>query len=81
LLIDYEYAKQQRIRNYKLLDTHLNSNNLLKINLEKGTVPMVYPYLSQEKELKNKVFIPSYWNNVLEWCETNDLEYQLAKIF
>ncbi len=59
-------------------------SNTLSLSLEKEAVPMVYPYLAsykglREKLIENKFFVARYWPNVLEWCQPNDWEYQLAE--
>jgi hypothetical protein len=44
---------------------------------------MVYPYLSQELSLReklisNRIFIPRYWSDVEQRCRRNDIEVYLA---
>lgn len=82
--IDYNYAKQKRRENYLALAEVLDATNKLHFELQENTVPMVYPYLSENSNLKqqligHKVFVATYWPNVLEWCKKGDLEYELAK--
>jgi hypothetical protein len=82
--IDYEQAKKKRIANYIFLTEFLNSNNRLSLLPLNGTVPMVYPFWSEDENLrsrliKNKVFVATYWPNVFEWCNESQLEYLLAK--
>ena len=46
---------------------------------------MVYPYhvdLGAElkkKLIDNKIFVATYWPNVLEWSSENDFEYKLTR--
>lgn len=45
---------------------------------------MVYPYLTdvadlRNKLIENKVFVATYWPNVFDWCKESDIEYKLAK--
>lgn len=52
--------------------------------MSENAVPMVYPFLSDDANLKkklieNKVFVATYWPNVMEWCEKGAWEYQLAQ--
>lgn len=82
--IDYNFIRQQRINNYKLLDKYLQTSNRLKLNFDELSVPMVYPYLSNNKNLKNeliqnKIFVATYWNNVLEWSDRDSIECELVE--
>ena len=82
--IDYQCINNARRNNYQLLDAQLGMLNKLGFGLSKDAVPMVYPFLSDNKDLKkklieNKIFIATYWPNVMEWCKKNDWEYQLAQ--
>ncbi|MBO6023330.1 MAG: hypothetical protein J6P83_00555 [Bacteroidales bacterium] len=82
--IDYKVSALQRRKNWLYLDKQLNATNQLKFSLSENTIPMVYAYLTDDKELKKrliaeKVFVATYWPNVFEWCEPNDLEYLLAE--
>ena len=82
--IDYNYASSRRIENYQILDLALRNTNKLSLSLQDGVVPMVYPYLSDNVSLKkhlidNRVFVATYWPNVLEWCTFDDYEYLLAR--
>lgn len=81
--IDYEATAQRRRVSYKMLHEALGKENNLELPLEEDAVPMVYPYLIQEKGLrerliKNKVYVARYWPNVLEWCKSDNWEYLLA---
>ncbi len=45
---------------------------------------MVYPFLSTHTDLKRKliekkIFVPTYWPNVLETSDANSVEHRLAK--
>ena len=81
--IDYEAAAQRRRTNYQILQDALGKSNNLELPLEVDAVPMVYPYLSsvkdiREKLIENKIFVARYWPNVLEWCKEDELECLLA---
>lgn len=81
--IDYTEVAQQRKTNYIQLQKSLNSSNRLNLPLEDDAVPMVYPYLTPTKDLReklieNKIFVARYWPNVLEWATEKDIEYLLA---
>ncbi|NCC18148.1 MAG: hypothetical protein EOM29_04340 [Bacteroidia bacterium] len=82
--IDYNSIKSKRIENYLYLDSKLKDKNLIQLTLNNNDVPMVYPYLCSDKELKNKlisnkIFVATYWPNVFDWTKEEDLEYNLAK--
>ena len=82
--IDYEFCRRRRIENYHYLDEHLKDKNKIHFELSENDVPMVYPYLTdvadlRNKLIENKVFVAKYWPNVLEWCGENDHEYKLTK--
>lgn len=81
--IDYESIKRQRRRNFETLQKKLCSSNRYSWKLSDDTVPMVYPYYTTDKSLRNhlitnKVFVATYWPNVLEWCSPEDTEYALC---
>lgn len=83
--IDYETVRQKRITNFSTLHNDLEKTNKLQIKSSiMSSAPMVYPYLSDDIKLRqklidNKIFVATYWPNVFEWCEENELEYYLAK--
>ena len=53
--------------------------------MEGNEVPMVYPYYVEngaylrQHLISNKIYCACYWPNVLDWCQSGDLEYQLAE--
>lgn len=82
--IDYLSVAQRRRENYKYLHQHLAEINQLSLELDEEAIPMVYPYLTKDGELKQKlidekIYVPSYWPNVLEWSREKDLERLLAQ--
>lgn len=83
--IDYLAKANKRIRNFQVLDDALRETNLFKWDMDYGTVPMVYPYYVadgaqlRQRLIDNQVFCARYWPNVLEWCESDSMEYQLAE--
>jgi dTDP-4-amino-4,6-dideoxygalactose transaminase len=83
--IDYVSIIEKRKKNYQLLDQNLRQYNQLNLTCSDEAVPMVYPFLPKrnaelkKKLIENKIFVATYWPNVLEWCEENDWEYQLAQ--
>ncbi|MGL2964086.1 hypothetical protein ACSVH2_09745 [Flavobacterium sp. RSB2_4_14] len=81
--IDYDRIARVRIDNFNILHKSLGSKNKLKLSLFKNSVPMVYPFWSEDlglrkKLLVNKVYTATYWPNVKEWCGINSLEYSLT---
>ncbi|MCK9453172.1 MAG: hypothetical protein M0Q90_15865 [Bacteroidales bacterium] len=73
--IDYKHIAIQRIRNFLYLHEVLKDHNQLHFELKSDIVPMVYPLLIDDGSslkkglLQNKVFIATYWPNVLGWLK------------
>jgi len=83
--IDYETARLRRRKNYEILSKQLQKENQIKFDFDEGTVPMAYPYFSNNKDLRNKlikdkIFVAKYWKNVLEWCMLDSLEYKFVEM-
>lgn len=82
--IDYQVVAARRRENYKYLNEYLGGTNQLQLSFADDAVPMVYPYLTDDKTLKQrliseKIFVATYWPNVLGWCKQEDWEYELAE--
>ena len=82
--IDYQTVAQKRYDNYQFLHESLATTNQLQLPLDSDAVPMVYPYLTDDKNLKQlliseKVFVSTYWPNVMAWCKPVDWEHGLAE--
>lgn len=82
--IDYRQAAERRRQNYQILDEALGNKNGISLPLIADTVPMVYPFLSTDLKLRqhlidNKVYVATYWPNVLDWCEENTTLYCLIQ--
>lgn len=81
---DLEFIKKRRRENFETLHKGLGDSNRLNIpSLDSFECPLVYPYWSDDVELKknlieNNIFVATYWPNVFEWCKPDDLEYNLA---
>lgn len=74
--IDYKKIKEKRRSNYSFLENKLSSLNKLSLNLEIDSVPMAYPYYTDNLELRsklirNKIFVAKYWPNISKWSEGN----------
>lgn len=81
--IDYEYVSVARRVNFLQLHDHLKSTNLLTVQMDSDAIPMVYPYMTESKGLrnhliKNKVYPAKYWPNVDEWVKSDSIESKLA---
>lgn len=83
--IDYSDVYKKRKSNFEFLHSFLGDKNLLNINkfYTIGSVPMVYPYKTKDITLRqrlidHKVFVATYWPNVLQWCNAESVEYDLA---
>lgn len=81
--IDYHVVAARRRENYQYLHKHLGATNQLQLPFADDAIPMVYPYLTDNKTLKQsliseKIFVATYWPNVLLWRKSEDWESQLA---
>ncbi len=81
--VDYEKIAQIRRENFIHLHNCLKGTNKLTISLEDDSVPMIYPYFTDDESLRqklidNKIFVAQYWPNVLDWCTENSIEYKLT---
>jgi len=81
--IDYEFIKKRRRDNFLFLHNRLSESNQLEIVFTDECVPMVYPLLTDNAELKhklieNRIFVATYWPNVLEWTEKKSIEYRFS---
>lgn len=80
--IDYEAGRSKREANYQTLSKLLPSENIFTRITPEG--PFVYPYHHRDGlDLRrwlagHKVFVPTYWKNILEECTEDSLEYQWA---
>lgn len=78
--IDYQWVAKRRRENFELLHQSLEGSNQYHAQLPADAVPMVYPYLTDQKGLhdhliNNKVFIARYWPNVLDWASVGSMEH------
>lgn len=80
--IDYAGAKKTRENNYRILSEQLASENVFTRTVPEG--PFAYPFYHKKgTELRRwlaerKIFVPTYWKNILETCPGNSLEYDWA---
>lgn len=80
--IDFKAAQEKRSANYTLLNQALGDRNGLAVP-EQPTGPMVYPLRAsgqlRQKLIDAKVYVATYWPNVLEWAVPDELEYALTE--
>lgn len=81
--IDYDGVAERRRQNYQLLDEAIGNKNGIALPLSADAVPMVYPFLTTDKQLRlrlidNKVYVATYWPNVSGWVNTDSTEYTLT---
>lgn len=82
--VDYSAVALKRRQNYMCLDAILGRRNKLRVPLNPEAVPLAYPYYTDDLFLKarlisNRIFIPTYWENVNRICAELSLENELAK--
>lgn len=82
--IDYNNVIEIRNNNFKYLHKWLKDFNMIRIEEENINGAMVYPLLIQKERIKehlinNKVYIASYWSEVLDRAKENSFEQQLSK--
>lgn len=82
--VDFDFIKYQRRENYKFLDNNLFSKNALHLEFPNDAVPMIYPYMTDDLNLKkrlisNKIFVATYWPNVFKWTDRKTFDYKLAE--
>lgn len=83
--IDYESIKSVRRENFIFLQQQLQDTNNLQISLPGDAIPMFYPYLAQDISLRkilidNRIYVPTFWPNIEEWCADDDYEVKLMKL-
>ena len=77
--IDYEKCAVQRIDNFLNLENTLKKYNLLDLPSLNSQVPMVYPFMVENNNLRNfliqnKIYIPTYWKDVLKNVNKESIE-------
>lgn len=82
--IDYNGVAGRRRNNFKQLDKALGDINGIKWNLADDAVPMVYPFLTSDPNLRQrlidyKIYVAQYWPNVLQNSDESSIEYTLTK--
>ena len=83
--INYESIKFIRRTNYHYLYQKLQDSNNIQLAFDDDAIPMFYPYLTQDKTLRkrlieNRIFVPTLWPNMEEWCENDSFDLQLMQL-
>ena len=82
--VDYQRARQTRTRNARYLHERLGQYNQLNLNIDETVVPLCYPFLpsvrtaSKADLIKERVFVPTYWPEVLGRVEEGSFEWDLV---
>ncbi|MDR3243998.1 MAG: hypothetical protein LBT79_04540 [Elusimicrobiota bacterium] len=82
--IDYLRVKTIRKRNFDFLHSKFKQINELKFNMFKDDIPMVYPLLIKNKNIrhyliKNSVYVATYWNDIEERYKESSFGLYLSK--
>lgn len=82
--INYEACRKTRNANFHHLHQALSELNKLSIVTENIDGPMVYPLLidqsgARKALIAKKIFVATYWPNVLEWADEDLFEHYLAR--
>lgn len=81
--IDYDEVREIRRRNYDVLYWRLFQKQKFWVKRNHEAVPLCYPFLSVSPEVRkrliqHKIFVPTYWPNVLSQCKEDSVEYKYA---
>lgn len=81
--IDYQNAKNKRLRNFIFLHDKLKENNKIKIDMHAYDVPMVYPLKTdietlRTKLIQNKIYVAKYWSTEEVDCMSSEKSQNLA---
>ena len=76
--INYDKIKKIRLDNFNILHKKLANSNELKINLSNNDVPMVYPYLVKNDNIRkkleeNKIHLISCWPDIEKFASADVL--------
>ena len=75
-------ARKKREENYRILGELLPSESIFNQTVPEG--PFAYPYFHADGMklrrylAEKKIFVPTYWKNIIENSETKSLEYTWA---
>ncbi|MBA3026193.1 MAG: hypothetical protein FP820_07230 [Sulfurimonas sp.] len=81
--IDYKNIAKKRKENFMYLHDNLKMMNSLRIDEDSLSIPMIYPFLFKEELKKilieNKIYVATYWPNILEIQDIPKNEQNLTK--
>lgn len=84
--LDYQLIIQKRRENYMSLYNKLGNLNKMDFNISStNNIPMIYPFWSNESNLRQKlipykIFIPQFWKCVENWTNpTQGIEIELSE--
>jgi hypothetical protein len=79
--ISYAPLAARRSANYELLHKQLQPINQLSLPPHSTGIcyPLLYDFRLKSKLIQNKIFVPTYWPNVLKECSELSAAYQLAE--
>ncbi|RUT77874.1 hypothetical protein [Ancylomarina longa] len=82
--INYKSVVTRRNQNFQYLNLKLKHKNNLSFSDTEIDGPMTYPlYVEKdslrEELIKQEIFVPTYWPNILENSKADQVEYQLSK--
>ena len=83
---DYNYNQQKRRENFEYAHTLFGGVNKLspKMNLDKSTIPMVYPFLIEDEGVIRKLFAAKHfqghwWSYICDEQPINSFEHWISK--
>ncbi len=82
--VDYQRVKNTRARNAFYLHERLGQYNHLNLKLDESVAPLCYPFLpnvkaaSRAELIGQRVFVPTYWPEVLGRVEEGSFEWNLV---
>ena len=82
--IDYAAAAKRRRENYLYLHERLGDMNLLNLPELHEQVPMIYPFLTDDEELRQKlidekIYVATYWPDVMNHAAAGSVEERFVK--
>jgi hypothetical protein len=82
--IDYAEVRRKRSSNFSYLHRSLGQKNCLKLDLDHVDGPMCYPFFVdsgglREALIAERIYVPTYWNDVLEHVSSGSAEVLLVE--
>jgi hypothetical protein len=79
-------VKVRRKDNFRLLADEFNSVNYIAPSIDTDKTPLCYPLMLNKSNvakikatlIQNKIYVPTYWPEVLMRVETQSFEYRLV---